>query len=43
MTKPDKPTDTSSREWVKHMRPRGKKQFNKKVRQKAKTDLRKRG
>jgi len=39
MAKTDKPTDTSSGEWAKHLRPKGKRQFNKKIRKKSKTRL----
>ena len=38
MAKPDKPTDTSA-EWAKHLRPQGKRHFNKKVRRKSKAGL----
>jgi hypothetical protein len=36
MARVDKKTDTTSGEWAKHLRPSGKKLFNKKVRKKLK-------
>ena len=38
MSKVDRPTDTPAT-WAKHLRPDGKRNFNKKVRQKSKTEL----
>lgn len=39
MARTDKPTDTASGEWAKHLRPEGKKRFHGIVRRKAKQQL----
>ncbi|HKD83319.1 MAG TPA: hypothetical protein VKB58_01135 [Terriglobales bacterium] len=40
MARTDKPTDTASGEWAKHLRPEGKKRFHGIVRRKVKEELR---